>query len=194
MEKNTFDDLLNRKKTTLVGLAALLVLSLLSNLVLLTTQNDQLVILVPGQMSTEWKVSSSEYDEHYLADASTTIAEIYMETTPDTAEWRRQKILRWVHPASTQSIAKQITDETNRIKRQKLTTAFSISEVAVRDVGEDIAHARVTGDLTRFVTGKPFAQDKIVVSITWSRDSRTVAKIKGITWEIIGTNEKTEDF
>ena len=131
-------------------------------------------MLIPGKMSGEWLIHQNSFDERYLADASTSIAEIYLETAPSTADWRGQ-MLRWVHPEASQTISDQFDDETQRIIGQKLSSAFAIKAVAVNLIGSDEAVVRVTGYLTRFVTDKTFAQNAVVVTINWRRDDRGAA-------------------
>lgn len=193
MRTNTFDAVMGRQKLVITGLVCLLSLSLLTSSFLAFTKAETRVVLLPGHMSGEWEISSTRYDEVYLADASASLAEIYMETTPSTAEWRRQAILRWVHPESSQQVIEQLDEETEGIRRQKLSSAFAIKEIAVKET-DGQAVVRVTGELIRFVTNKPFAQDSIVVIIKWRRDVRGAATVSDIEWREVLNDEQASDF
>ena len=193
MRTDTFDAFIGRQKLVITGLVVLLALSLITSSFLAATKKETLVVLVPGHMSGTWEVSSTRFDERYLADASASLAETYMETTPATAEWRREAILKWVHPQSSQGVEDQLDEETAGIRRQRLSSAFAIKAVAVKET-DDEAVVRVTGELTRFVTSKPFARDNVVVTIMWQRDVRGAATVTSIEWRIIEQNEDASDF
>jgi type IV conjugative transfer system protein TraE len=193
MDKATFDRIQQRRKVELISLSGLLVLSIAVNLIL-AIQQSTTVVLIPGSMTGEWQITHSEFDDRYLADASASLAETYLETTPSTAEWRRQQILKWVHPESSLLITKQFDDETDRIKGQKLSSAFAINAVAVNANNDKEATVRVTGVLTRFVTDKRFAQENVVVIVTWGRDVRGAATIRNLTWKELEKNEEVETF
>lgn len=193
MQRGVFDRGMMTQRWLVILLAVFLGLSLLGNLVQLQTREDRVVMLLPGEMSGPWEITRARFDRTYLADASVSLAEVYLETTPATAEWRRQAIMRWVHPAEVQKIADQIVDETENIKRQKLTSSFSISDVAT-SLRETEAEVRVVGQLTRFVTDKRFAQEGVVMTVRWRRDERGAATVSDLSWRPLRKNERADDF
>ena len=137
---------------------------------------------MPGTMSQDYHITQGQYDEGYLADASATIANLFLNSTPVTVDWRKEQLLRWVHPASFQSIAARLDEEAARIKAQKLTTSLAISAIDVTTANSG-AESVVLGVLTRFVAGRRFRQGAVEISITWSRDQRGVALIRALTWQ-----------
>ena len=106
-------------------LALLLTMSLAANLILLTSRDGQSVILLPAQVSGNYTITATHFDERYLADAATTVAQLYLSATPSTVDFRKGN-LEMGHPGSTQKIAVDLEKEAERIKSQRLTTSFSV--------------------------------------------------------------------
>ena len=182
MDRLTFDMRIKTAKYGQMVLLALLGVSLMVNFILVVRQ-DQKVILMPGTMSQDYHISQGQYDEAYLADASATIATLFLNSTPATVDWRKEQLLRWVHPSSVQNIATLLDEEAARIKSQKLTTSLSISAINVTASNGGAAESMVVGTLTRFVAGRKFRQGEVEISITWSRDGRGAALIRELKWQ-----------
>ena len=180
MERLSFDMKLKIAKHGQVVLLGLLGLSLLMNLILLGRQ-DKVVVLIPGQMTAEYHISQGKYDNAYIADASATVADLFLNSTPATVDWRKEQLLRWVHPVNYQQIVELFDNESKRIKAQKLTTSFSISKIDV-NVDSDVPESIVTGYLSRFVAGRQFHQDEVEVKIVWNRDTRGAVLISDLKW------------
>lgn len=181
MDRFTFDMRLKIAKHGQIILLALLGVSLLVNFILVVRQ-DQKVILMPGTMTQDYHITQGQYDEGYLADASATIANLFLNSTPATVDWRKEQLLRWVHPASFQNIAARLDEEARRIKAQKLTTSLAISTIDAT-ASNGGAESMVVGVLTRFVAGRKFRQGEVEITITWSRDGRGAALIRSLTWQ-----------
>ena len=184
MEKTSFDFRQKQTKIMLMGVFTLFVLSLITNILLLSIRQDTVVVLIPGEISGTYRISQSIFDERYLADASTTVAYLYLSATPASVDYRTDEIMRWVHPESTQKVAVALEAEAARIKSQRLTTSFAIKEVAV-DATDGGAVVQIVGTLTRFITDRKFAQDNAQVTLVWGRDTRGAAVIKELKWEIL---------
>ncbi len=184
MLQSSFDQQQKASRLSQIVLVALLGLSLVINVGLLSMREDPTVILLPGDVSGNYKISQSIFDDRYLADASTSIAYAYLSTTPSSVDYRRENILRWVHPSSFQEIAVDLEKEGERIKSQRLTSALSISSTKVKSSAA-VATAVIEGRLSRFIAGREFSQQQIAMTIKWERDERGTALVSDLKWKVI---------
>ena len=176
-----FDDKMRIAKYGQGVLLILLALSLIINIMILA-RDERVVVLIPGAMTGKYEISQVKYDQRYVADASTFLAGLFLNTTPATADWRKEELLRWVHPAATQKIADLVDQESIRIKSQRLTTSFAISNVDVK-LDNSGAVAKVEGRLTRLIGDRVFNKATVAVEILWERDDRGTVLIRNLKWE-----------
>ena len=184
MLKQSFDARRRQGQFIIFGLTGLLIVSLISNVLILSLVPKPLVVLLPGEVSGKYLISQNQYDNHYLSDASSSVADTFLNVTPGTVDWRKKEVLRWAHPESTQSIADQLDEEAKNIVSQKLTTSFSVKDIDV-DAKKESATVTVEGVLTRFITDRQFSQERVNVIVIWDRDARGAALIKSLSWEKI---------
>jgi type IV conjugative transfer system protein TraE len=193
MRQMNFDEEQVKRQVIVIALTVFLGLSLVCNVILLLGRDDQTIALIPSTMSGEWNISRVSYDERYLADAALHLAELYLETTPETTGFRQENILRWVHPAHRQAVIERLLKEADNIRKQRLTSTFVISEIATQ-INGDHATSRVVGTLSRFVADRRESQIHVVVTIGWLRDRRGSARISNLDWRELENNETANNF
>lgn len=163
-------------------LGGCLLISLMVTATFALRRQEQVTVLLPAKISGDYRISNQHIDERYIADAAVSLASWMFNISPEITNWRRERVLAWVHPDYRREMAAQMDEEAANIKKQVLSSAIMIEQVTAT-VGETQAEAIVNGVLTRWISSRRFSQTQITVKATFLRDSRGMILLSNFTWE-----------
>ena len=144
---------------------------------------EQVTVLLPSEISGDYRISNRHIDERYVADAAASLTGWMFNLSPEITDWRRERILAWVHPDFRRELAAQMDEEAANIRKQVLSSAIMIQEVTAK-VGETKAEAELRGILTRWISSRQFSRERIIVKATFRRDGRGAVLLSNFTWEV----------
>lgn len=185
MDRHFFDAWTRRATRRFRVLSCLLALSLAGNLAQTVTQPSSTTILLPARINGPYEIGRDRFDRQWLADASAEVATLMFNVTPETGEWRRERVLRWAHPAGRQALIARLDAEQASIRDNKLSMALSVRGVSVASVdeGRDSVTAGVEAVLTRWMAGREVARVPVTITLTWRHDARGAPMLTALDWE-----------
>lgn len=182
--QKSYSDRQRRIRTILtVFLGFCLGMSLMLNVMQSMRTQEHLTVLLPSEISGDYRISNRHIDERYVADAAASLTSWMFNVSPEITDWRRERILAWVHPDFRREIAAQMDEEAANIRKQVLSSAVMIHDVTAR-VSEQEAEAELQGVLTRWISSRQFSREQITVKAAFRRDSRGAVLLSNFTWEV----------
>lgn len=158
-------------------------MSLMLNVAQSMRTQEQVTVLLPSEISGDYRISSRHIDERYVADAAASLTGWMFNVSPEVTDWRRERILAWVHPDFRRELAAQMDEEAANIRKQVLSSAVMIQDVTA-SAGERRAEAELQGVLTRWISSRQFSRERITVKAVFRRDSRGAVLLSNFTWEV----------
>lgn len=185
MDRNFFDKQMRRASYRFWFVAGLLSLSIASNFAQIVAQPSSTTILIPARISGTYEITRNHFDRLWLADASGDAAMTMFNVTPETGNWRREQMLKWVHPRGRQALISQLDDELVTIRKKKLSMALSVKKVDVpsNKPESDQITTSVEAVLTRWIAGREVERMAITVALDWERDARGAPLIRRLKWK-----------
>lgn len=183
MQKSYSDRQRRLQMILTIFLGICLVMSLVINVAQSMREQEQVTVLLPGEITGDYRISNRHIDERYVADAAASLAGWMFNVAPEVTDWRRERILAWVHPDFRRELAAQMDEESANIKKQVLSSAIMVQEVTAT-VADRQAEAVLTGILTRWISSRQFSRERITVKAAFRRDTRGAVLLSNFTWEV----------
>jgi conjugal transfer pilus assembly protein TraE len=133
------------KRNIYLALAAGSIISniLLSLLIFVILSHEKIVIVPPTIEKTFW-ISGNEVSSEYLAEMALFFVNLRFNLTPNNAETQRNMLLRYVTPSYYGILKTDLLSESDKIKRDHITTTFYQSNI---EVDQKKYLVKITGDI-----------------------------------------------
>ena len=173
------DQLIRKKNALFVFVCALLLLNLLQAFVTLV-RPTRVVVMPPTLTRTVW-VEDGRVSSSYVEEMAFFFASLLLETSPESASYRRDLVLRNTSPEHYGVLKAKLLEDERRLQKERVVT--SVQPVSVKVTG---LKAEVTGDLSRFVGLKPISRSRDTYSFTFEvRGSRLLVQ----SFTLLGSDE-----
>ncbi len=147
--------LVHQRNLFLVLIAALLII--IFTQALFTLFRNERIVVVPPDLKQEVWLEQNTVSNSYLEEMALVYASLMLESSPESAAYKRDIILRHTAPESYGPLKRRLLEDEKRLKKDHVTTSFQPNGIKV-----DAAHltVEVTGDLLRFVGEKRISQSR----------------------------------
>lgn len=116
-----------------ICLGTVLTLSLTTNIIQginnYRLQTEQKVAVTPMLFSAPFAVSQNQTDASYLEQLGLSFIALRLNVTPETVDAQHQQLLRYVLPASQNSLKVQLAEDAKRIKENNVNATFYMTSV-----------------------------------------------------------------
>ncbi len=130
------------------GYLMLASISMLLNMMLFAAifiiKGGERIVVVPPVIEKPLWVTSSQVSPEYLSDMTLYFVSLRLNVTTSNATSQRDTLLRFVAPEHYQDIKTELLLETERLKKNHITTAFFPTNI---EVNTNKLLAKVTGDM-----------------------------------------------
>ena len=136
-------------------LAALLVVSLLTNVVLallsVRLSGRERVVLVPPTINKTFWVDAERVSAEYLQQMAYFLVQLTLNVTPQSVDHQASVLLQYAAPASFGELRAAMAATADRLKRDGASTLFSTRDLVVDEATQRVG---VRGELTTFVSDR----------------------------------------
>lgn len=146
--KGDLNELRQEKRRLQIALIATLGLSLI--LAIGVVRKDTMVVIEPPQRTETISMKGNRVDGAWLRQMGLYVAQMMLDSTPQSIDWQQQEVLRMVHPSTHADLEQRLTVQAKRLIDANATTVFFPSQYA-----PDVDNQRVVilGRLDTFVNG-----------------------------------------
>lgn len=148
-------DLLHQRNLLLSLVAALLVINFTQ--ALFTFFRNERIVVVPPDIRREFWLEKNKVSASYLEEMGLFFANLILESSPESAAYKRDIILRHTTSEGYGPLKIQLLEDEERLKKEHVTTSFQANSIRVD------SHKLVVelgGDLLRFVGEKRISQSR----------------------------------
>lgn len=148
-------DLLHQRNLLLSLVTVLLMINGIQ--ALFTLFRDERVIVVPPDLNQKVWLEKNKVSASYLEEMALVFASLILESSPESAAYKRDIILRNAASESYGALKGTLLRDEKRLKKEHVTTSFQANALKV-----DPHNLKVdlTGDLLRFVGEKRISQSR----------------------------------
>ena len=136
-------------------LAALLVVSLLTNVVLallsVRLSGRERVVLVPPTINKTFWVDAERVSAEYLQQMAYFLVQLTLNVTPQSVDHQASVLLQYAAPGSFGELRAAMAATADRLKRDGASTLFSTRDLVVDEATQRVG---VRGELTTFVSDR----------------------------------------
>ena len=136
-------------------LAALLVVSLLTNVVLallsVRLSGRERVVLVPPTINKTFWVDAERVSAEYLQQMAYFLLQLTLNVTPQSVDHQASVLLQYAAPGSFGELRAAMAATADRLKRDGASTLFSTRDLVVDEATQRVG---VRGELTTFVSDR----------------------------------------
>ena len=138
---------------------------------------QEIVILVPPEISRGFTFTSNHPSESYLQEMSLFFSSLVLDNSEQSFTYKREMILRYVDPEFFGDLKRQLMETQERYTKENLSTHFRPLEVVV-DTNK--LQASVTGEMETFVGGTRVSGTKetFVISYAYKRGFLSITSFK----------------
>ncbi|RZI47503.1 type IV conjugative transfer system protein TraE [Rickettsiales endosymbiont of Peranema trichophorum] len=159
---NSIDRLVKQRNGFLVVSLGLLIANmLLSGLLFM---KDERIIVVPAYFKQSFWVEGHLVSEAYIEEMSLFFTKMMLDTTPDSHQYRKDVILRYVAPEYYHDLEKRLIADARRMQKEGVSTMFAPKQV---EVNTKELKSEVVGTLTQYVAGTRIGQSKERYELTF---------------------------
>lgn len=161
----------------MIGMAALLVLSLGLGAALAYVSMNKAQTLVPPTLTQPVTVSPTKVDGAYLSQMATYFIWLKMNVSPESVVPQYAQILRYVDSEAYHVIEPEFAKQANYIQQQKISSAYFIENTQVDVKG---LRVRFTGTLKQYALGVALPEVKharYVVAMAYHAGRLTITAI-----------------
>lgn len=135
-------------------------------------QTEQKVAVTPMLFSAPFSVSQNQTDASYLEQLGLSFIALRLNVTPETVDAQHQQLLRYVFPASQNSLKVQLAEDAKRIKENNVNGTFYMT--SVRSYPAD-GRVDIRGELKTWIgDSKPYSEIKSYVL--------QFKRVDGVSW------------
>ncbi|TWY00960.1 type IV conjugative transfer system protein TraE [Klebsiella pneumoniae] len=159
-----------------ISLGTLLTLSLATNIIQginnYRLQTEQKVAVTPMLFRAPFAVSQNQADASYIEQLGLSFVALRLNVTPETVDAQHQQLLRYVLPASQNSLKVQLAEDAKRIKDNNVNSTFYMTSMRAWPAENRVD---IRGELKTWIgDSKPYSEIKSYV-IQFSR-------VDGVSW------------
>jgi conjugal transfer pilus assembly protein TraE len=145
-----------KQRNLLLMLVTVLLLTNFVQVVFSVFRNER-VIVVPPDIKQEVWLEKHKVSASYLEEMAFMFANLILESSPTSAAYKRDIILRHADSASYGALKIRLIEDEQRLKKEHVTTSFQANSIKVNP---DTLRVELTGDLLRFVGDKRISQSR----------------------------------
>ena len=135
-------------------------------------QNEQKVVVTPMLYHAPFAVSQNQSDASFLEQMALSFISLRLNVTPETVDAQHQQLLRYVLPASQNSLKVQLAEDAKRIKDNNVNATFYMTSIRAWPAENRVD---IRGELKTWIgDSKPYSEIKSYV-IQFSR-------VDGVSW------------
>ena len=159
-----------------ISLGTLLTLSLATNIIQginnYRLQTEQKVAVTPMLFSAPFAVSQNQADASYIEQLGLSFVALRLNVTPETVDAQHQQLLRYVLPASQNSLKVQLAEDAKRIKENNVNATFYMTSVRAWPAENRVD---IRGELKTWIgDSKPYSEIKTYVLQFY--------RVDGVSW------------
>lgn len=113
------------------------------------------VVVVPAEVRSEFWVEENEVSRNYFLEWGYFIASLILNVTPESVDYQNDVLMRHVAARHRDGMRAQLAEAAARLKREGLSTFFSVGDVHVDRDGAKVAFS---GILASYVEGRKVAE------------------------------------
>ncbi len=167
-----FVHLLHQRNSLFLLVMALLTLNFFQACALLV-RSERVVVIPPHTTASFW-VEKNRVSPSYLEEMALFFANLILETTPESAAYKRDIILRNTLSEGYGALKTKLLEDEGRLKKERVVTAFQPNGIKVNPAHMTV---EITGDLLRFVGEKRISQSRDTYGLTFVyRNARLLIK------------------
>jgi conjugal transfer pilus assembly protein TraE len=155
LSNSRLGSLVHQRNLFLVLIAALLIITFTQ--ALFTLFRSERIVVVPPDLKQEVWLEQNTVSSAYLEEMTLVYASLILESSPESAAYKRDIILRHTSPESYGALKRRLVEDEQRLKREHVTTSFQPNGIKV---DSSLLTVEVTGDLLRFVGEKRISQSR----------------------------------
>src|SRR3990167_1780158 len=172
LSKHRLRDLLHQRNLLLSLVMALLLINFTQALLVLF--RSERVVMVPPDLKQEVWLEKNKVSPSYLEEMTLVFAALILESSPESAAFKRDIILRHASEAHYGALKRQLIEDEARLKKEHVATSFQASGV---QVFPETLTVTLKGDLSRFVGEKKISQSRDVYQFNFEyRHGRLLIK------------------
>jgi conjugal transfer pilus assembly protein TraE len=185
LSKGRLGNLIHQRNLFLVLIAALLMITFTQ--ALFTLSRSERIVVVPPDLKQEIWLEQNTVSSAYLEEMALVYASLILESSPESAAYKRDIILRHTSPESYGALKRRLIEDESRLKKEHVTTSFQPNGIKV-----DSSHLTVdvTGDLLRFVGEKRISQSRDTYQFQFEYKAGRLS-IKA--FQLIGSDKPIDD-
>jgi conjugal transfer pilus assembly protein TraE len=160
--------MIEQRNGYLVLSSGLLILCLiLSLLVIFLSDRERIILMPPSMDNTIWVANKSASPEYY-SRMTLFLSELALNITADNINYQQELLLRYVDPSYYITLKPQLVSQSDRVKKEHITTAFFPVDIKVNSKHAD---AIVTGDLKSYVGDTALPTKRVSYHIAYRLNS-----------------------
>jgi conjugal transfer pilus assembly protein TraE len=141
----------HRLATTLIGAALVFALAIIHRQV-----DSARTIITPPVIDRTFWVSGSKVSNEYLELMGPFIAQMILDISPSSVQYKRDTLLKFVRPESHSGMRIQMDKEGERLGKLGASTVFRIARVTPNAESKSV---RMDGTLSTYINSKEFNTD-----------------------------------
>lgn len=155
LQKTRLRDLLHKRNLLLSLVTVLLMINGIQ--ALYTLFRDQRIVVMPADLKQEVWLKKNQVSASYLEEMALMFASLILESSPESAAYKRDIILRYAAPSDYGALKRTLLEDEKRLKAEHVTTSFHPQSIKVDSPQLTV---ELTGALSRFVGEKRISQSK----------------------------------
>lgn len=170
--KLSLDSLKKQKHWLALGCLCLTVTNFIQSVLLF--QHSERVVIVPPDIPKTFWIEKNKVSSEYLEAMSIFVVNLLLDVSPSNIEFSQQQLLKYISPGFYTQMKERLHEESERIKREGITTYFKIQKLKVKENME----VNIEGILTSFVGGDKVNEEKQNYKIGWDFEGGRISLLR----------------
>lgn len=164
---------LRTQRNVLAGLALVLLMSNLTQSILLFSRSER-IIVTPPQLTQSFWVEGNQFSPHYLEQMALHYVHMILDVSEANILYQGDIVLRSVVPEAYGIFKAKLLQDQKMLKKNNVSTRFSVVECKIKST---ILAVELTGDLMEYVGDKRISQGREIYQIEFeNRRGRLLIK------------------